>query len=135
MHLRRLLLDTIGSIIALLTGIYYFRFGFTSVWRTDRLLAHVPKSAILSALIIFIPIAILTAVLRPPRTWLYPIMLSSPTIVAALYALTLNAHPAHFWGTFAVFTLSVALCSSYLARHFSLRCARSNNRMERPREP
>jgi hypothetical protein len=135
MRLRRVLLDTIGSVIALLTGIYYFWFAFTSVWRTDRLLDHIAKMTALSVLVIVVAIAILTVVMRPSRTWLYPLMFSSPTLVAALYSFTLESHPAPYWETFAIFTLSVALSCSYLARDISLLFARSNNRMERAREP
>ena len=135
MHLSRWLLDTIGSIAALLSGACYFWFTFTSAWDSDGSSTSVAIWLVLSLLIISAAMAILTLVLRPTRVWLFPLMFSLIPITAAIAALRDPAGPNLLWITIGVSTLLIALGGTYLTRSVISRFARSNYRMERPREP
>ena len=134
MHLSRWLLDTIGSIAALLSGACYFWFTFTSAWDSDGSSASIATWVVLSLLMISAPMAKLTLVLRPTRMWLYPLMFSFIPIIAAI-ALRDPSGPNLLWIVVVLFTLLVALGGTYLTRNVISRLARSNNRIERPREP
>ena len=132
MLVSRWLLDTIGVIAALLCGAAYFFFTFASAWDSGGSVASIAVWVVLSLLIILPVFAILNLALRPTRWWLYPLAFSTLSIIFGVLGLRDPAGPNFLWVAVALFTVVVALGSSYVTRHVSSAIARSNNRWRGP---
>jgi hypothetical protein len=108
--------DTIGAIVALLSGTGYFLFAFSSAWSTDDTLVSLSRWAALSVLIIAATMILLTSLLRPTRTWLLPLTFSLVSLIAGIYGLRDPAGPELLWPVVALLTLTVAFAAAYLTR-------------------
>jgi hypothetical protein len=113
MPVSRWLLDTAGSIVALLCGAGYFLVAFTIAWDSDDSLASVLRGAALCLVITLAVLALLNVALRPRRLWLYPLSFSAVSLLFAVLGLLDAAGPNLLWVWVAAFTVTAAVSSSY----------------------
>ena len=135
MLVSRWLMVTIGSLLAILAGGWYFWFSFISAWDSNGAPSAVAKWVGISAAITLFATALPTVALRPLRPWLYPLMFALPVLSFGIFALVTDPVRPLLFITIGVLTLGVGICGAYLTRHVISRLARSNNRIERTREP
>ena len=122
---RWLLLDTLGFVVALLSGGGYFFVAFASAWDSDGSPASVARAALLCFLIILSLMALLNLLMRPSRLWLYPVTFSAVSLIFAVLGLRDPAGPNFLWVWVAAFTVVVALASSYATAYSLSRWAHS----------
>ena len=118
MKLPQGLVDGVGATAALLAGVPYLQISIERARGVRAELAYIGPWLLLAVVATVCVIMLLTILLRPSHSWLYPVAFAAPTLLFALAAMG-ELITSLFWLALGAATLGMGYLSGWLARRLA----------------